>query len=267
MSLKKSRSRLSTKKNRSRLSKKSRSRLSKRKSSKKVSRKIYKGGFQESTSEFITPTSSFGSTSSSSTSSNTSSTSTPTSSSSSDLNLKWPELNKENTQKMQELFNNQLLQHLKEQDDLHRVYFSSNENLYNFLTRNSKMSNKLKTARNDIDSFFKSDVKKIKISFIDNNYQDFVNLMISKSNFKVDETFNSVLSYFIKLLLNQPFQYLEKVESNKLVQNKSDLYISSLFIIAYLVIKQEYPDFDEDEEVKFLLVPKDDNKFHFLNQK
>jgi hypothetical protein len=238
---------------------------SRKRSSRKVFRKIYRGGFQEespSSSSFSSTPSSF-----SSTPTSLLSPSGSNHSSSSELNnVQWPELNNDNTQNMQELFNNQLLQHLKEQDDSHRIYFSSNENLYNFLNENSKMSNKLKSARNDIDSFFKSDVKKIKISFIDGNYQDLVDLMISRSNFRVDETFNSVLSYFIKLFLNQPFQYLEKIESNKLVQDKSDLYISSAFIIAYLVLKQEFPDFDTNEEIKLLLVPKGDDTFHFLNQ-
>ena len=239
--------------NKRKSSKSSRScRSDKSKSFTKYKRLIQKGGQDE---EPINSPSSESIDSTTSNSSVSSNSSTP-------IEFNWPQLYPE----LEDKFMNQMLQHFKENDVHHNVYFNDNQSLYNFLENNSKLSNKLKQARYDIDGFFKSDVKKIKISFIDNNYQDMISLMKERERFFVDEQFNNLVSYFIKLLLNQEFQYLEKMEANKLIQNKSNLYIVSVFIVAYLIIKQEYPEFDKDESIKYLLVPKSDDHFHFLNQ-
>lgn len=243
-------------------SSKSRSRsLSRKRNSRKFGKKLRK--FQKGGMELESPRSSIGS-NASNVSNDGSYTPSNSSGSSIGSPTEWPQLDPNNLQQIQEAFNEQLLDHFKIQDQHHNVYFSSNENLFQFFDKASTMPNKLKNARNVIDSFFKSDVKKVKISFIDNNYQDLITLMKEKTRFQVDYDFNSVLSYFIKLLLGQPFQHLEKIESNKLVANRSNLYIISTFIIAYLIIKHEKPEFDPDNEIKLLLVPKEDDYFHFL---
>jgi len=126
---------------------------------------------------------------------------------------------------------------------------------------------KLQEAKLKLDTWMKSDIKKLKIAFIDDNYNDMVNL-INKSSLEVNDKFKTMFDFVVRIFTSKKIDlsFDEKVYLNTIVSNMSMFDLNVLLMLVYLVVKDNYAEYDRNFDFKFELVRVGDNNVFLFDK-